>query len=37
MILRYAFGPAAAKADVDALVPKLLDLAKGTERPAAAS
>jgi hypothetical protein len=36
MILRYAFGPGAAEADVDALVPKLLALAKGTEQPAAA-
>jgi hypothetical protein len=37
MFLRYAFGPDAAKADVDALRPKLLELAKGTEKPAAAS
>jgi hypothetical protein len=36
MFLRYAFEPDAAKADVDALVPKLLELAKGTERPVGA-
>ena len=36
MILRYAFGPDTAKADMDALVPKLLALAKDTERPTAA-
>jgi hypothetical protein len=37
MIMRFAFGPDATKTDVDGLAPKLLDLAKQAEKPAARS
>jgi hypothetical protein len=36
MLMRYAFEPGASRGDVDAMVPKLVGLAKGTE-PAAGS